>query len=314
MSRPDVLCLYPLRPDHQAELERTYRVHRFDLSADRPAMLGEAGPLCESIVTNGHAGLDRATVERLPRLKLVACSSAGFETIDTDALRERGIVLTNTSVALLDDVADMAILLMLAAWRRLVPADRYVRSGDWGRKGMFPLQRSLRARRLGIVGMGTIGQAIARRAEPMGLEIAFTARSPKPRLPWRFEPSLLGLAEASDILIVIIAGGEGTRGLVSAEVIEALGPQGCLVNVSRGSVVDEPALIAALRDGRLGSAGLDVFASEPDCDPAFAALDNVVLHPHHASGTIETRDAMAQLVLDNLAAHYQGRPLLTPVW
>jgi lactate dehydrogenase-like 2-hydroxyacid dehydrogenase len=251
-------------------------------------------------------------IETMPALEIVACSSAGFESFDVAALAERGIALTNTSAALSGDVADTAIMLMLAARRGLVPAEAYVRTGDWGRKGMFPLQRTLHGKRLGIVGMGTIGQAIARRAEAMELQVSYWNRRAKD-LPWSFQPDLLELARESDNLVVIVAGGDGTRHLIDAEVMAALGPEGLLVNVSRGSVVDEEALIAALSDGRLGSAALDVYASEPNPDPRLTALPNVTLYPHHASGTVETRDAMAQLVVDNLAAYYAGRPLLTPV-
>lgn len=312
MSKPDVMMLYPMRPKAMEQLEAAYTLHRADLADDKTAFIAEHGPKCRTIATNGHEPVTREMIAAMPKLELVACSSAGFESFDLVAMAERGVKLTNTSSALSDDVADTAIMLMLAARRSLVAAEAYVRSGDWARKGMFPLQHTISGKRLGIVGMGTIGQEIARRAEAMRMQVSYWNRRPKD-VPWPFQPDLLQLASDSDVLVVIVAGGEGTRGLISSKVMAALGPQGLLVNVSRGSVVDEPALIAALSSGALGQAALDVFASEPDPDPALTALPNVTLFPHHASGTVETRDAMAQLVVDNLAAFYAGQPLLTPV-
>lgn len=313
--KPDVLVLYPTLALQLAVLEATYTLHRYDLAdeAGKEAMLDGPGRRCQAIVTNGHAALPRAMIERLPALKVVACSSAGYETIDVDALTERGIKLTNTSDALSDDVADMAMLLLMASRRSLIAAHQYVVSGDWGRKGMFPLQSALKGKRLGIVGMGKIGQAIIPRAQVMGLEVAYFSRSERKGLGLPFQPDLQKLAEWADALIVIVAGGAGTQNLIGDAVIRALGPKGTLVNVSRGTVVDETALIAALKDGGLGAAALDVYWNEPNPDPALTALPNVTLFPHHASGTVETRNAMAQLVVDNLAAFYAGRPLLTPV-
>lgn len=312
MTKPDVLVMYPTRPKAMAQLEQAYTLHRYDEAADRDAFLDEVGGKCVGIVINGHAPLTRAHLEKLPKLEIVACSSAGFESIDVDALTERGVPLTNTSVALYDDVADLALLLTLATRRQLVAAHDYVRSGDWGRKGMYPLLSTVHGKRAGIVGLGQIGQAIARRFEPLGLEIGYTSRRAKP-VEYRHFDDVAALAEWADILVVSVPGGAETEGMIDAGVMKALGPEGTLVNIARGSVVDEPALIAALKDGTLGSAGLDVFHEEPNPDPALTSLPNVTLYPHHASGTVETRDAMAQLVVDNLAAHFAGRPLLTPV-
>lgn len=313
--KPDVLVICPTLAPQMAVLEQRYTLHRYDLADDagKAAMLEQAGPRCQAVVTNGHAMLTRAMIARLPGLRVVACSSAGYETIDVAALTERGIRLTNTSDALFDDVADMALLLTMAARRGLIAAHAHVASGDWGRRGMFPLQTALRGKKLGIIGMGRIGQAIITRAQAVGLEAAYFSRTAKTGVDLPFQPDLHTLAIWADILIVIVAGGAGTRNLIDDRILRALGPQGTLVNVSRGTVVDEAALIAALRDGGLGSAGLDVYWNEPNPDPALTALPNVTLYPHHASGTRETRDAMAQLVVDNLAAHYAEQPLLTPV-
>ena len=312
MDKPDVLVMYPARPKAMAQLEAAYRLHRYDEAADKDAFLSEFGANCRAIVTNGHASLTRAHLAHLPKVKIVACSSAGFESIDVDALTERGIHLTNTSDALFDDVADMALLLTLATRRQLVAAHEYVRCGAWGRQGMYPLLSSVKGKRVGIVGLGRIGQAIANRCEPLGVEIGYTARSKKPG-SYAYHPNVQSLAAWSDILIVAVPGGPETRGLISRGVIGSLGPQGTLINIARGSVVDEAALIEALQTGKLGSAGLDVYLNEPNPDPALTQLPNVTLYPHHASGTVETRDAMAQLMVDNLAAFFQGQPLLTPV-
>lgn len=311
--KPEVLVLSPPARRQMEQLEALYTLHRHDRAADRDAFLAEYGPRCETIVTSGHKPITRQMMAHLPRLKLVACVTAGYESIDVAALTDHGAKLTTTSAMLLDDVADAAILLMGMARRGMIPAHQYVVSGDWARKGMFPLQSAIGGGRLGIVGMGTIGHAIIPRAEAMRMQIAYFSRTEKPEVAHPFQPDLIALAEWADILIVIVAGGAGTKGMIDANVLKALGPRGTLVNVARGSVVDEPALIAALKAGTIANAALDVFASEPDPDPALTSLPNVVLYPHHASGTVETRDAMSQNVVDNLAAHYAGRPLLTPV-
>lgn len=309
----EVLVMAPPRPKAMAQLEDTYRLHRYDLADDKVGFLTRVGAQCEAVVTNGHTVLNRDQIGQLPNVGIIACSSAGFETIDDAALRDHGIALTNSSDALSDDVADMALLLTLAARRQLIAAHGYVTSGAWGRQGMYPLLSAIAGKRAGIVGLGTIGKAIARRFEPLGLEIGYTARSEKP-VNYAYFPDTLSLAAWSDIVVVIVPGGEATRGLISKDVIKAVGPTGTIVNVARGSVMDETALIEALRDGSLGSAGLDVYLNEPNPDPALTALPNVTLYPHHASGTVETRDAMAQTVVDNLAAHFAGEPLLNPVF
>lgn len=312
MTKPDVLVLAPPRPKAMAQLEASYTLHRLDLAKDREAFLVEHGPRCEAIVTNGHCSLTRDDLRHLPKLAIAACSSAGFESIDLDALTEQGVHLTNSSVALQDDVADVALMLTLASRRHLVRAHRYVTSGDWGRSGPYPLLNSLKDKRAGIVGLGTIGLSIARRLEPLGLELGYTARSKKD-VEYQYFSDLTDLAEWSDILVVIVPGGAETDKMINREVLDALGPEGTLINVARGSVIDEREMIAALKDGRLGSAGLDVYVNEPHPDLELTKLPNVTLYPHHASGTVETRDAMAQTVVDNLAAHFADKPLLTPV-
>lgn len=309
----DVVVLCPVYPKQMAMLEKAYRLHRYDLAADKAVLLSQVGPLCTAAVTNGHFLMDRELVAGLPALKIVACSSVGYDMIDVSALHERGIHFTNTPDVLTDDVADLAILLMLASRRKLLQGDRYVRSGDWGRMGMMALTSRTAKSRVGIVGLGRIGKAIARRCAAMEQEIGYFSRSEKSASGLRYFADLVDLAQWAEILIAVMPGGPETKGMISREVLQALGPQGTFINVSRGTVVDEAALIDALQSGRLGAAGLDVYLNEPNPDPAFGKLDNVVLYPHHASGTVETRDAMMQLVVDNLAAYYSGKPLLTPV-
>ncbi|MGI2035375.1 2-hydroxyacid dehydrogenase [Rhizobium panacihumi] len=313
--KPDVLVAYPLRSQQMAMLAERYTLHRLDLAKgeEREAVFAKASPVCTAMVVNGHVTVDEAFLSKLPALKLASCSSAGYDQMDVDAMTRRGIMLTNTSEVLLNDVADMALLLMLAARRRLPQGDTYVRSGEWGKKGMMPLTTSTFGKKAGIVGLGQIGLAIARRCEAVGLTIGYHTRSPKPGNDYTYFDDPVKLAEWADVLIAATPGGPATEGLISADVLDALGPSGSFVNIARGTVVDEPALIKALEEERIASAGLDVYLNEPNPDPRFAKLDNVVLYPHHASGTEETRERMAQLAVDNLDAFFAGRPLLTPV-
>jgi len=244
-------------------------------------------------------------------LKLIACFSVGLDSVDLAAARELGIAVTNTPDVLTDEVADLAVGLMLATSRRIAAADRFVRAGRW-LDGGFALTSKVSGKRLGIVGMGRIGQAIARRAAAFDMQIAWHGPTAKD-LPYRFEPKLVELARSVDFLVAACPGGAATRGLISREVLTALGSKGIFINISRGSVVDEAAMVELLVSGQLGGAGLDVFVDEPRVPAALFNLDNVVLQPHQASATHETRGAMAQLVLDNVAAYAAGRPLLTPV-
>ena len=309
--KPDVLVIQPTWDNQMQDLAQRYALHRYDLAdaAGKAAMLAGEARHCQAIITNGHAPLTAEMIADMPALQVVACGSAGYDTIDVAALTARGIALTTTSDALADDVADLAVLLMLAARRDLIRAHHHVASGDWARRGSFALQSSVRGKRLGIVGMGTIGQAIVPRARAMELDIAYFSRKARAGVDLPFQSDLLALAVWADILIVIVPGGVATQNLIDDAILRALGPQGTLINVSRGSVVDEPALIAALQDGGLGQAGLDVFWTEPTPDPALTALPNVTLYPHHASGTVESRAAMAQRVVDTLDAHFAGLPL-----
>ena len=306
----DILQVAAIYGPSQARLEADYTVHRLWQAPGRDSFVRDVAPLVEIIVTTGGAGASRALIEQLPKLRLIACFGVVVDAIDLAAARERGVAVTNTPDVLTDDVADLAIGLMLAALRGIATADQYVRAGLWLRANM-PLQTRMSGKRLGIVGMGRIGQAIARRASAFDMSIAWNGPRPKD-LPWRYEPDLLALARSVDVLVAACPGGAATRGLISRAVLEALGPA-VFVNIARGSVVDEAALVDLLVTQRLGGAALDVFADEPRVPEALFALDHVVLQPHQASATRETRGAMGQLVLDNIAAHVAGRPLLTPV-
>ena len=306
----DILQVAAIYGPSQARLEADYTVHRLWQAPDRDSFVRDVAPRVEVLVTTGGAGASRALIEQLPKLRLIACFGVGVDAIDLAAARERGVAVTNTPDVLTDDVADLAIGLMLAALRGIATADRYVRAGLWLRANM-PLQTRMSGKRLGIVGMGRIGQAIAKRASAFDMSIAWNGPRPKD-LPWRYEPDLIALARSVDVLVAACPGGAATRGLISRAVLEALGP-GVFVNIARGSVVDEAALVDLLATRRLGGAALDVFADEPRVPEALFALDHVVLQPHQASATRETRAAMGQLVLDNIAAHVAGRPLVTPV-
>lgn len=265
------------------------------------------------VLTGGAEGIDAATIDQLPDLELIVVCAVGYDKVDVTYARSRGIAVTNTPDVLTDDTADLAIALMFATYRRVAHYDRYVRAGDWVAKGPPPLARKLSGQRIGILGLGRIGRAIARRCEPFAGEIAYHSRRPVEGAPYRYAADAHALAGSVDILVVATPGGTETAGLVDAAMLDALGPRGTLINIARGSVVDEPALVAALAEGRLGAAGLDVFAGEPHVPAALLAMDNVVLLPHQGSATVETRAAMAALALANIAAFHAGKPLPTPV-
>nr|WP_321458044.1 2-hydroxyacid dehydrogenase [uncultured Cohaesibacter sp.] len=311
--KPDVLVVVPLRPDQQSQLEDAYTLHRYDLAEDKDAFLDEVGDKIVAAVASGGRSLQRPQIEKLPNLKIIASSGVGYDSTDVAACNEKGIKLTNTPDVLTDDVADLALGLVLAIRRELVKGDAYVRSGAWGRDGMMGLTRSMRGKKVGIAGFGRIGKAIAARLAPLGVEMAYNGRHEQSGVDYPYMSDLVAMAKWSDMLIAVMPGGPATQGIINTQVLEALGPEGTFINVARGSVVDEDALIACLKDGRLGSAALDVYLNEPNPNPAFTELTNIVLHPHHASATVETRGAMSQLVVDNLAAHFAGKPLLTAV-
>jgi hydroxypyruvate reductase len=310
--KPDVLIVESMMPETEAQLDAAYTVHRLYNAPNRAALLREAGPVVRGIATGGRLGASGDIIDALPRLEIIAINGVGTDAVDLERARARGIRVTTTPDVLTEDVADLALGLMIAVSRRICAADRFVRAGRWPTDHMG-LAASVHGKRLGIFGLGHIGRAVARRGEAFGMPISYTERHQVADCSHRFVPDLVGLAQDSDFLVLAASATAETHNIVNRAVMDVLGPSGILINVSRGSVVDEDALVAALSEKRLGGAGLDVFAHEPNAPEALWSMDNVVLLPHQASATIETRRAMADLVLGNLAAHFAGRDLLTPV-
>ncbi len=311
LSKPDILVVAKLWPYLMDKLQAEFTVHDRIHESD-PAAFAAIAPKIRAISGGGESRVTGELMAKLPALELVSVFGVGYDGYDVPALKSRGLPLTNTPDVLTDDVADMGMALMLATARRLPQNDAYLRAGKW-LNGPAPLARKMSGARLGIVGLGRIGMAIAKRAEGFGMSIAYTTRTPRKEVPYKYFPSAAALAAEVDFLMVITPGGAGTKGLINAEVLAALGKEGYLINVARGSVVDEAALIKALDDGVIAGAGLDVFENEPKVPQALIARDNVVLSPHAASATWQTRRAMADLAYGNLKAHFSGQALLTPI-
>jgi lactate dehydrogenase-like 2-hydroxyacid dehydrogenase len=316
MSKPDVL-VFAKSPSTAVmwQLELQFECHHVwqQPAAHQNSMIDAVGERIRAVWTVGPIGLDGGLIARLPRLEVVVVNSVGVDKIDLPALAARGIKVSNTPGVLTDDVADLAVLLLLAAQRRLPAMDAYVRRGDWAAGARLQPAHGLRGKTAGIFGFGRIGQAIASRLAPFGMEIAYYQPRAIDGIATPRAQSLLELAARSDYLILSAPATSATRHAVNAEVLSALGSQGVLVNIARGALVDEAALVAALSAGRLGAAALDVFDDEPDVPAPLCALPNTVLTPHIGSLTVETRHAMGQLTLDNLVAHFAGLPLITPV-
>ena len=312
VSRPHILAVAKLAPFFMSQLQASFEVHDRVHETDNAAF-SRIAPLIRGIAGGGESKVPLTLLQQLPALEVISLMGVGYDGVDVAAAIEKNIPVTHTPNVLNDEVADLAIGLMLSVARRIPLADRYVRAGRWAKEGPMPLARKVSGARLGIVGLGRIGQAIATRAEAFGMSIAYTARSAKAELVYDFYPTAAALAAAVDFLIVITPGGAGTKHMINAEVLAALGAGGYLINVARGSVVDEAALLDALQRGVIAGAGLDVFEKEPHPLEALWSLDNVVLTPHMASATVQTRHAMADLAADNLRAHFAGQPLLTPV-
>ncbi|MBC7702595.1 MAG: 2-hydroxyacid dehydrogenase [Rhodoferax sp.] len=311
LSRPEILVVAKLWPAYMDMLREAFIVHDRSHVED-PAQFAGLAARIRGIAASGEAKVPESLIQQLPALEIISVFGVGYDGVDVAVARAHGVPVTNTPDVLTDDVADLGVALMLSIARRIPQADKFVRAGLWP-NGPFPLARKVSGARLGIVGLGRIGQAIAQRAEPFGMSIAYTTRNKKPGCQYAYYPDAEALAHAVDFLIVITPGGAATRGLIDAKVLAALGPKGYLINVARGSVVDQPALVHAVTTGLIAGAALDVFADEPQVPAELRAHENVVLTPHMASGTWETRRAMANLALDNLRAHFAGRPLLTPV-
>lgn len=279
---------------------------RFDVQRERtPGVRGIA-------VGAGHLRIDADFVAPLTELQIVSSFGVGYDHIDAAALAALGIVVTHTPDVLTDEVADLALGLLIATARQLPQADRHVRAGKWP-TAPYPLTATLRGRKVGILGLGRIGKAIARRLQACGLQVEYHGRTQQPGVAWLYHASLLGMAQSCDVLMVVASGGAETRHMVNAQVLDALGPDGIVINVGRGSVIDEAALVKALQDKRILSAGLDVFEDEPRVPAELIAMDQVVLLPHVGSASVHTRNAMGQLVVDNLLSWFDGKGAITPV-
>ena len=300
-----------VHPLYLKALKEAFVVHERAHEGD-PAAFALLAPNIVGIAAGGESTVPRSLLEQLPNLKLVSVFGVGYDGIDVQTAVARGVMVTHTPGVLTDDVADLAMGLVLAVSRQIAQADQHVRGGRWP-QGPMPLGRKVSGARMGIVGLGRIGSAIARRALAFDMTVAYTARTEKPASGFRFYATASQLAAQVDFLVVITPGGQGTRHLINAEVLSALGPNGYLINVARGSVVDEQALIRALQSGQIAGAGLDVFAAEPQVPEALWGMANVVLTPHMASATHQTRRAMAELAFANMQAGVALKPVLTPV-
>jgi lactate dehydrogenase-like 2-hydroxyacid dehydrogenase len=316
MSKPALLVTGSMMELIDRGVEKSFTVHRLHEAGDRESLLKKIAPEVRAICTGGWTGvnIDDAFMARFPKLKIVGNFGVGYDSVDAVAAAKRGVVVTNTPDVLTEEVADTTFGLLLRTVRELYEAEKWLRDGHWARQGDYRLTpASLRDRSIGIVGLGRIGKAIARRCEAFGLPISYFGRKQQPGVGYRYYSDLIAMARDVDTLIVVTPGGADTQKLIDAAVLEALGPRGILINMSRGSVVDEAALIAALRARKIQAAGLDVYLGEPKIDPAFLELDNAALFPHVGSGSVYTRNAMGQLLVDNLAAFAEGKPPKTPV-
>ncbi len=311
-AKTELLLIGPLKPVI-AKGFADCTMHRLSAGQDPDAFFGQHPDLRAIACSVTSEPVPASLMVRLPKLEIVSTFGVGYDHVDIKYASAHGVVVTNTPEVLTEEVADTAIGLMLCTVRELPQAERYLRAGKWLERG-YPLTKAtLRNRTVGLVGMGAIGQAIARRLDAFGAPVVYHTRQPRRELPYRHYPSLIEMARAVDILLVIVPGGAATQYMINAEVLDALGPNGILINMARGSVVDEPALIKALQDKKIMAAGLDVYAKEPEVPKALMDMENVVLLPHLGSASEYTRERMDQLVVDNIIAWAAGKPPLTPV-
>jgi lactate dehydrogenase-like 2-hydroxyacid dehydrogenase len=312
MTKPELLIASPMMPMIEEQLERHFTVERLYKAADKEKLLADFGPKVKALGATPGGKVDAALMQKLPKLEIIGSFGVGYDAVDAKWAGEHGIVVTNTPDVLNEEVADTALGLLLATIRQLPQADAYVREGKWLAKP-FPLTVTLQDRTVGVVGMGRIGKAIAKRLEAFNAPVVYHSRNKADGVAYKHYPDLKAMARDVDVLIVITPGGPATKHLVNKDVLEALGPNGIVVNVARGSVIDEQALIAALRDKKILSAGLDVFEDEPRVPQALIDMEHVVLLPHVGSASVHCRNLMGQLVVDNLVAWANGKPPLTPV-
>jgi len=312
-NKPEVVLLGPLKPVIVRGLDAACTVYKAAEAKDRDAFIGEHAGVRAIACSDTAYRIPGDLMARFPKLQIVASFGVGYDHMDAKWAAAHNVILTNTAGVLTEEVADTSLGLLLCTVREFPQAERYLRAGKWTERA-YPLSKaSLRDRTVGMVGMGAIGQAIARRLDAMKVPVVYHTRKKRSELPYRHYPDLLDMARDVDILLVIVPGGTATTKMIDAKVLDALGPDGILINMARGSVVDEPALIKALKEKRIMAAGLDVFANEPNVPPELIAMDNVVLWPHLGSGSVHTREKMDQLVVDNILAWASGKPPLTPV-
>jgi lactate dehydrogenase-like 2-hydroxyacid dehydrogenase len=316
MSKPHLLMTGPMMPLIEDGCDAAFTVHQLHKAVDREALLEQVAPDIRAICTGGHTGVktDDGLMGRFPNLKIVGNFGVGYDSVEVAAAARRGVVVTNTPDVLTEEVADTTLGLLLGTVREFYRAEKWLRDGRWAPEGDYRLTAaSLRDRSVGIAGLGRIGKAIGRRLEAFGLPVSYFGRNKQSDVSYKFYNDLTAMARDVDTLIVVTPGGPGTQNLINADVLRALGPRGILINMSRGSVVDEPALIDALEKRTILAAGLDVFVGEPKVNPALLELDNLTAFPHVGSASVHTRNAMGQLVVDNLVAFTQGKPPKTPV-
>ena len=312
-SNREIILLGPKKPLIVKGLEAIGTLHKSAEAKDLQSFYASHADVRAIACAATSEYLGDAFIQRFPKLQIISSFGVGYDHIDAKAAGARGVIVTNTPEVLTEEVADTALALLLNTVREFPQAERYLRAGKWLQK-TYPLTKAtLRNRTVGILGMGAIGKAIARRLDAFGVPVVYHARKLRPEVSYRHYPKLLDMAHEVDTLMVIVPGGAATANIINAEVLDALGPNGILINMARGSVVDEPALIKALKEKRIMAAGLDVFAKEPEVPPELMAMDNVVLFPHLGSASVYTRDRMDQLVVDNIAAWVAGKPPLTPV-
>ncbi|SEL09049.1 2-hydroxyacid dehydrogenase [Pacificibacter marinus] len=314
MTKPDILQVGYYPEWDQVPLDAAFTMHKYFEAEDKAAFLEKVGPSIKGIATRGELGADQAMLDACPNLEVVSVYGVGYDSVDVATCTARGIHVTNTPDVLTNDVADLGVAMMLAQSRGMIGASQWVRDGSWNSKGLYPLQSRVWGKKVGVLGLGRIGFEVAKRLAGFDLEIAYSDVSAKDYAPdWTFIQDPIALAEHADFLFVTLAASAETRHIVNADVLNALGPNGMVINISRAANIDEEALLTALENKTLGAAALDVFEGEPALNPRFLALDNVMVQPHHASGTYETRKAMGKLVHDNLVAHFANQPLLTKV-
>jgi lactate dehydrogenase-like 2-hydroxyacid dehydrogenase len=312
-SNREIILLGPMKPLIVKGLEAIGTLHKSAEAKDLQSFYASHADVHAIACAATSEYLGDAFIQRFPKLQIISSFGVGYDHIDAKAAGARGVIVTNTPEVLTEEVADTALALLLNTVREFPQAERYLRAGKWLQKAYPLTTATLRNRTVGMLGMGAIGKAIARRLDAFGVPVVYHARKLRPEVSYRHYPKLLDMACEVDTLMVIVPGGAATANMINAEVLDALGPNGILINMARGSVVDEPALIKALKEKRIMAAGLDVFAKEPEVPPELMAMDNVVLFPHLGSASVYTRDRMDQLVVDNIAAWFAGKPPLTPV-